>query len=77
MVLAIAAELDLEVVQLDVKTVFLCADLEEELFGAQSPGYETKDKDEGPLVMSLEKILYGLAQSRGHGSTPLPPLLRS
>ena len=62
MVLAIAAELDLEVVQPDVKTAFLYADLGEEVFVAQPPGYETKDKDGGPLVMRLEKRLYELTQ---------------
>lgn len=63
MVLAIVAELDWEVVQLDVKTAFSYADIEEEVFVAQPPGYETEDKDGGPLVMRLEKSLYGLAQS--------------
>ena len=34
MVLAIAAEMDWEVRQLDVKTTFLCADIEEDVFVA-------------------------------------------
>ena len=36
MVLAIAAEMDWEVRQLDVKTAFLYADIEEEVFVAES-----------------------------------------
>ena len=76
MVLAIAAELDLEVDQLGVKTAFLYADLEEEVFVAQTPGYETKDKDGGPLVMRLEKSLYGLAQSPGNWFHTIDPVLK-
>ena len=37
MVLAIAAEMDWEVCQLDVKTAFLYADIEEEVFVAEPP----------------------------------------
>ena len=53
----------LGVFQLDVKTAFLYADIDEEVFVAQPPGYETTDNDGGPLVMRLEKSLYGLAQN--------------
>ena len=63
MVLAIAAELNLEVRQLDVKTAFLYADTEEEVYVKTAPGFETTNKDEVQLVMKLEKSLYGLAQS--------------
>ena len=63
MVLAIAAELKLEVRQLDVKTAFLYADIEEEVYVKTAPGFETTNKDGVQLVMKLEKSLYGLAQS--------------
>lgn len=76
MVLAIAVEMDWEVIQLDVKTAFLYADIEEEVFVAQPPGYETKDKDGGPLVMRLEKSLYGLAQSPGNWFHTIDPVLK-
>ena len=63
MVLAIAAELNLEVRQLDVKTAFLYADIEEEVYVKTAPGFETTNKDGVQLVMKLGKRLYGLAQS--------------
>ena len=45
MVLAIAAEMDWVVVKLDVKTAFLYADVEEEVFVEAAPGVERTDKD--------------------------------
>ena len=45
MVLAIAAEMDWEVRQLDVKTAFLYADIEEDVFVAEPPGFETQGKN--------------------------------
>ena len=63
MVLAIATELNLEVRQLDVKTAFLYADNEEEVYVKTAPGFETTNKNGVQLVMKLEKSLYGLAQS--------------
>ena len=44
-VLAIAAEMDWKVRQLDVKTAFLYADIEEEVFLAEPPGVETNDNE--------------------------------
>ena len=63
MVLAIAAELNLEVRQLDVKTAFLYADIEEEVYVNAAPGFETTNKDGVQLVTKLGESLYGLAQS--------------
>ena len=74
MVLAIAAELDLEVVQLDTKIAFRYADIEKEVSVAQPPGYETEEKDGGPLVMRLEKSLYGLTQSPGNRFNTIDPV---
>ena len=65
MVLAIAAEMDWEVRQLDVKTAFLYADIEE-VFVAEPPGFETNDNEKVLLVMKLGKSLYGLAQKPGN-----------
>ena len=62
-VLAIAAELNLEVRQLDVKTAFLYTDIEEEVYVKTAPGFETINKDGVQLVMKLGKSLHGLAQS--------------
>ena len=77
MVLAIAAEMDWEVRQLDVKTAFLCADIEEEVFVAEPPGFETNDKEKGLLVMKLGKSLYGLAQCPGNWFHTIDPVLIS
>ena len=63
MVLATAAELNLEVRQLDVKTALLYADIEEEVYVKTAPGFEITNKDGVQLVMKLGKSLYGLAQS--------------
>ena len=63
MVLGIAAELNLEVRQLDVKTAFLYADIEEEVYVKTAPGFETTNKDGVQLVVKLENSLYGLAQN--------------
>ena len=63
MMLAIAAELDCEVLMLDVQTAFLNVDVEEEVYIKMAPGYETYDKSGAPFVLKLKKSLYGLRQS--------------
>ena len=56
--LGLAARLDLEVEQLDVKTTFLQGDLEEEIYMQQLEGFEVKGKEN--LECKLKKRLYGL-----------------
>ena len=51
MVLAITAEIDGEVRQRDVKTAFLYADIEEDVFVAEPSGFETQGKNGVPFVM--------------------------
>ena len=77
MVLAIAAEMDWEVRQLDVKTAFLYADIEEEVFVAEPPGFEKNDNKKGMLVMNPRKGLYGLVQSPGNWFNTIDPVLVS
>ena len=60
-VLSIAASMDLEVEQLDVKTAFLHDDLEEEIYMQQVEGIVKKGKEN--LVCQLKKSLYGLKQT--------------
>ena len=63
MVLAIAAEKEWDVMQLDVQTAFLNADVDEEVYVKMAPGFETSTGEGTPQVMKLLKSLYGLWQS--------------
>ncbi|KAE8692644.1 hypothetical protein F3Y22_tig00110831pilonHSYRG00315 [Hibiscus syriacus] len=59
-VLAMCATLNLHLEQLDVKTVFLHGNLEEEIYMLQPEGFEEKEKKN--LVSRLNKSLYSLKQ---------------
>lgn len=56
--LAIAAQFDLDILQIDVKTAFLHGLLEEEIFMSQPEGFA-----KGNYVCKLQKALYGLKQA--------------
>ena len=58
--LALVAQFDLELAQLDVKTAFLHGDLEEEIYMSQADGLRVAGNKK--LVCSLKKSLYGLKQ---------------
>ncbi|GKV41223.1 hypothetical protein SLEP1_g48789 [Rubroshorea leprosula] len=60
-VLGLAACLDLEVEQMDVKTAFLHGDLDEEIYMEQPEGFKVKGKED--FVRKLKKSLYGLKQA--------------
>ena len=60
-VLALAAQFDMELVQMDVKIAFLHGDLQEEIYMQQPEGFEEEGKDK--LVCKLKKSLYGLKQA--------------
>lgn len=60
-ILGLAASMDLEIEQFDVKTAFLHGDLEEEIYMEQPEGFKTKGKEH--LVCKLKKSLYGLKQA--------------
>ena len=59
--LAIAAELDLEMFKFDVKTAFLYEGLDEDIYMEQPQGFVINSKRK--LVCKLHKSLYGLKQS--------------
>ena len=59
--LALVAQFDLELEQLDVMTAFLHGDLEEEIYMSQLEGYGVVGKED--FVCKLEKSLYGFKQS--------------
>ena len=64
MALAINANEDWDVFQLDVQTAFLNAEVQEEVHVRTPPGYESLEATAGrPNVMKLKKSLYGLCQS--------------
>ena len=58
---ALVAQFDLELAQLDVKTVFLRGDLEEEIYMSQPDGFKVAGKEN--WACKLNKSLYGLKQS--------------
>ena len=59
--LAIAAQMELPVYQLDVKSAFLNGELEEEVYVEQPCGYEVQGKED--KIYRLRKALYGLKQA--------------
>lgn len=60
-ILGLAASMDLEIEQLDIKTAFLHGDLKKEIYMEQLEGFEVKGKKH--LVYKLNKSLYGLKQA--------------
>ena len=59
--LALVAQYELDLDQLDVKTVFLHGDLDEEIYMSQPTGFKTAGKEN--MVYKLKKSMYGLKQS--------------
>ena len=59
--LALVAQFDMELVQMDVKTAFLHGDLEEEIYITQPYGFKVAGKEN--WACKLNKSLYGLKQS--------------
>ena len=59
--LALIAQFNMELVQMDVKTTFLHGDLEEEIYITQPYGFKVAGKEN--WVCKLRKSLFGLKQS--------------
>ena len=56
-IFALAAALDWELEQINVKIAFLYGDIKETIYITQSIGFETDDKQK---ICKLKKALYGL-----------------
>ena len=76
MMMQMATELDLLVHQLDVKTAYLNAPLDCEIFMSQPIGYEQSSDSGVQLVCKLNKALYGLKQSGRMWNTVLSSFLK-
>ena len=59
--LALVTQLDLELVQMDVKNAFLYGDLDKKIYMNHPDGFKAAGKEK--MVCRLEKSLYGLKQS--------------
>ncbi|GJT75151.1 retrovirus-related pol polyprotein from transposon TNT 1-94 [Tanacetum coccineum] len=62
LVLSIVAAENLHLEQLDVKTIFLHGNLDEDIYMTQPKGFQSTGKEEN-LVCKLKKSLYGLKQA--------------
>ena len=60
--LAITAQYDYEIWQMDVKTIFLNGNLSDDVYMTQPKGFTSKD---GSKVRKLQKSIYGLKQGVG------------
>ena len=61
LILAIVANLNLELYQMDIKTAFLNGELDEEIYMDQPIGFVTKGQEH--KVCKLKRSIYGLKQS--------------
>jgi hypothetical protein len=62
-ILALAAQRGMSLHQMDIKTAYLNAKVDEDIYLEQPVGFEQKGKNGEELVCKLDKSLYGLKQS--------------
>ena len=63
MLMQIAVHFDLKVHHMDVKTAYLNAPIDTEIYVNQPPGYEQSSDSDYKMVCKLHKSIYGLKQS--------------
>ena len=63
LLMQLAVQNDMFIHQMDVKSAYLNAPIEREIYVEQPSGFEIKGDKEGKLVFKLKKSLYGLKQS--------------
>ena len=63
MFMQIAAHQNLIIHQMDVKTAYLNAEINTEIYLKQIEGYEIRAEDGSEIVFKLNKSIYGLKQS--------------
>ena len=63
LLIQIAIQNDMLIHQMDVKTAYLNANIDCDIYVQQPPGYIKKDSNRIPFVCKLNKVLYGLKQS--------------
>ena len=71
LLIQLAVQMNLKVHQMDVKSAYLNAPIDKEIFVEQPQGYEIKGKNNETLVWKLKKSLYGLKQSGRNWSDTL------
>ena len=59
--MAIVAHFDLELYQMEMRTIFLNGDLSEDVYIVQPPGFKVAGKEN--MVCKLRKSIYGLKQA--------------
>ena len=74
LILDIVAHMDLELYQMDVRTVFLNGELNEEIYMDQPLGFETKGQE--GKVCKLKRSIYGLKQADNGTSSFIKLFLR-
>jgi hypothetical protein len=74
LILDIVAHMDLELYQMDVRTVFLNRELNEEIYMDQPLGFETKGQER--KVCKLKRSIYGLKQADNGTSSFIKLFLR-
>lgn len=73
---AVAAEEDWELDNMDVDTAFLNADIQEEIYIRQPPGFEQYGPNGEELVCKLKKSIYGLKQASRNWNHTIDQWLR-